>query len=78
MERVQLDRTKLPSFVTVPEAARRLGLGLRQLRRAIRDGELQPVVTHETSWPRLSLEDVRRWAESLKPARPKPSPTLKH
>ena len=57
----------LPRFITVPEAARRLGLGLKQLRRAIRDGELRPVQTHVGGWPRLRIEDVRAWADSLPP-----------
>ena len=60
-----MDHRRLPRFVTVPEAARRLGLGLPQLRRAIRRGEITPVMTHPTGWPRLDLAEVEAWARSL-------------
>ena len=41
---------------TVPEAARRSGLGLRQIRRAIEAGEVS--VYQIGSWPRLRWREV--------------------
>ena len=46
---------------TVPEASRRTGLGLRQLRRAIQAGEVS--VYQIGSWPRVRWRDVVAWIE---------------
>ena len=59
-------------FVTIPEAARRSGLGLRQFRRAIESGDL--AVFDVGGWPRLSWESVLAWIEGTRrPVRNCPS-----
>lgn len=57
-----MKRGNLTEFVTIPEAARRSGLGLRQFRRAIEAGDL--AVFDIGGWPRLSSESVLAWIES--------------
>jgi excisionase family DNA binding protein len=54
-----MDRTEKGLFVTIPEAARRAGIGLRQLRRAIERGEL--TVFDIGGWPRLRWEELDHW-----------------
>jgi excisionase family DNA binding protein len=50
-------------LVTLREAARRLGLGTRQLYRAARDrGEI--AVYDIGGWPRVRWLDVLAWVES--------------
>jgi hypothetical protein len=49
-------------LVTIPEAARRSGLGLRQFRRAVLNGELP--VFDIGDWPRVRWNDVVAWIES--------------
>jgi hypothetical protein len=49
-------------LVTLPEAQRRTGLGLRQFRRAIETGAL--AVFDVGGWPRLRWRDVLAWIES--------------
>ncbi len=51
---------------TVPEASRRTGLGLRQIRRAIGAGE---VATYQIGgWPRVRWREVLAWLESKRRA----------
>jgi len=49
-------------FVTLPAAARLVGVGVRALYRAGRRGEF-PVYDID-SWPQVRPEDVARWLES--------------
>ncbi len=51
-------------LMTIPEAARRSGLGLRQFRRAIESGELP--VFDVGDWPRVRWSDVLAWVEGTK------------
>ena len=51
-----------PLLMTIPEAARRAGIGVRQLRRAIRSDEVEAVLVG--SWPRVRWESVVRWIGS--------------
>ena len=55
------DRGRPNEFVTVPEAARRTGIGLRQFKRAIDDGEI--ALFEFGSWPRVRWADVLGWIE---------------
>jgi len=57
-------------LVTIPAAARRLGVGPRQLRRAVARGELETY--HIGGWPRLRWRKVLRWLESRR------APTTSH
>ncbi len=57
MKRIQTDE-----FVTLPEASRRTGIGLRQFRRAIESDELP--VYDVGGWPRLRRLEVVEWIES--------------
>ena len=59
-----MERAKMGQLCTVPEAARRSGLGLRQLRRAIADGTLD--VFDVGSWPRVRWRDVQAWIEGTR------------
>ncbi len=61
-----MEREELPRFVTVPRAARLVGLGRRQLREAIDRGELRPIRLKDNGWPRLSIEEIRRWLRTLR------------
>ena len=54
--------TQRDVLVTVPEAARRTGLGLRQFRRAIADGTLD--VFDVGGWPRIKWQDVLSFIEA--------------
>ena len=59
-----MGRPDFTALVTVPEAARRTGLGLRQFRRAIASGELP--LYQIGAWPRLSWPSVLAWIESTR------------
>ena len=59
-----MDRRETQTYVTVPEAARRSGLGLRQFRRAIESGEL--AVFDVGRWPRLRWSEVVGWIEGTR------------
>jgi len=48
-----------PELLTVPRAARRVGVGVRQLRQAIQRGEL--CVFRVGAWPRVRWVDVIDW-----------------
>ena len=62
-------------LVSVPEASRRLGIGRRQIERAIRKGDLASFQIG--SWPRLRWLEVLDWLDrQRRPAgvsRPPPS-----
>lgn len=57
---IRTSRTDETSFVTVPEAARRLGCGEKVVRAAIRRGELTPHVLG-LRWQRLAWPEVLLW-----------------
>ncbi len=58
-----------PEFTTIPQASKILGIGPRQIRRACREGEI--AVFQIGDWPRVRLEDVRRWVGAQRvPATP--------
>ena len=60
--------SSIEQLFTVPAAARRLGVGERQLRRAIGAGELD---TYEIGkWTRVMWGDVLRWARSKRAVPP--------
>lgn len=50
-------------FVTVPQAARRLGIGESTLQRAIRLGDL-PAYKLAAKWPLVRLGDLEVWIAS--------------
>ncbi len=54
-------RLALPEMLTLPAAARRAGVGVRQLRRAAKRGELQ--LYSVGAWPRVRWRDVLRWID---------------
>ena len=58
-----MKRLSTAESVTVPEAVRRTGIGIRQFRRAIAEGELD---VFDFGWPRLSWRSVLSWAEARK------------
>jgi hypothetical protein len=58
------DNSTFPELVTIPEAARRSGLGLRQFRRAILNDELP--VFDVGDWPRVRWRDVLQWVEGTR------------
>lgn len=56
--------TPVPEFVTVIEAARRMGIGEKTLRGAVRRGEIRSFAlgTPSRGRPRVRLDEVREWA----------------
>ena len=62
-----MKRPETQTFVTVPEAVRRSGLGLRQFRRAIADRTL--AVYDVGGWPRVRWNDVLAWIEGHRRSR---------
>ena len=60
------ERSELNRFVTLPEASRQTGIGLRQFRRAIESGRLQ--VFDIGSWPRVRWSEVLAWVETTRRA----------
>jgi excisionase family DNA binding protein len=54
--------TQSDSFPTIPQAAKRLGIGRRQLNRAIDAGDV--AVYQVGGWRRVRWESVIRWIES--------------
>ena len=55
-------------FVTIPRAAKVLGIGPKLLRKACAAGEIN---VYNVGWPRVRLVDVRLWIESQRvPATP--------
>jgi len=55
-------QTELARLVTVRQASRLLGIGQRQLRRAIAEDELK--VFDIGAWPRLRWSEVLAWVEA--------------
>jgi len=60
-ERRSLGYVHADNLVTLPTAARRIGVGERQLRRALSRGELP--FYQIGGWPRLRWLDVLSWVE---------------
>jgi len=50
-----------PILLTLPEAARRVGIGVRQLRLARDRGQL--LIYRVGTWPRVRWSDVCAWLE---------------
>ena len=63
-----MKRTETGELCTVPEAARRAGVGLRQIRRAIDSGEIE--VYEVGGWPRLRYRSVQEFIERRRRPRP--------
>jgi hypothetical protein len=60
---------RLPELLTLPSAARRAGVGVRQLRNAATRGEI--AVFQVGGWLRVRWRDVLRWIDSQRvPATP--------
>ena len=53
-----------PEFVTLPVAARKLGIGVRQIRRALDEGCFD--VFDIGGWPRVRWHEVRSWVETTR------------
>ena len=51
-------------LVTLPQAARRAGVGVRQLRRACKAGGLQ--LYQVGGWPRVRWREVLGWIEGCR------------
>jgi hypothetical protein len=54
-----------PEYGTFPQAARRLGMGVKRLRRRGAEGRF-PVYTGETAWPRVKFAEVEAWFRSTR------------
>lgn len=54
-----------PEYITIPEASRRLGIGLRSLRRRARE-ECFAVYSADSAWPRVKLSEVEGWLRSTR------------
>ncbi len=67
-----MKRMESTHLLTKPEAARRAGIGLRQIRRACGDGELAEY--RIGGWPRVRWAEVLAWIETTRGAdRDRPS-----
>ncbi len=61
--------SQLPELITIPFAARKAGIGVRQLRSAIAAGQIP--VFKIGRWPRVRWRDVLRWIDDKRvPATP--------
>jgi hypothetical protein len=60
-------------LLTLPAAARRSGIGIRQLRRAAERGDL--VVLQVGGWPRVAWSDVIQWLEHCRRPVPRELPS---
>ena len=63
-----MDRTDSALLITKPEAARRAGVGLRQIRTACERGEIPEFLIG--GWPRVFWPDVIAWIESKRRGMP--------
>lgn len=63
-----MKRSRSGELCTIPEAARRSGLGLRQIRRAIATGEVS--VYAIGSWPRVRWREVVAFIEARRRVTP--------
>jgi excisionase family DNA binding protein len=61
-----MDSERLPRFLTIPQAARAMGIGRHALRAAVRHGELRAVALAPRGWPRIATDELLRWAGGLK------------
>ena len=55
------EQAPLPELLTIPCAAKRLGIGRRQIERAIANGEL---AVHQIGWRRVRWTELLRWIDS--------------
>ena len=63
-----MEQPETVELFSIPEAARRSGLGLRQLKRGIDSGQLP--VYDVGGWPRVRWREVLTWIESRRRAEP--------
>ena len=59
---MRTESSQSDSFLTIPKAAKRLGIGRRQLKRAIVAGEVS--VYQVGGWQRVRWDSVIHWIES--------------
>lgn len=59
---MRTEPTHSDPFPTIPQAAKRLGIGRRQLKRATEVGDV--AVYQVGGWPRVRWSEVLRWIES--------------
>ena len=59
---------KGPELITLPRAARRVGVGIRELRRTCARGKLKfyRPSDKERGWPRVRWIDVLGWIETTR------------
>ena len=64
IERIEAAAAPGPEFATVAQSARRLGIGVKALRGAIRRGEVRTyrLGTMSGGRPRVRVDEVRAWA----------------
>ena len=60
-----MDEDKSLELLTVPRAAKLLGIDRAVVRRAIRRGELRAVKLSDSErpWPRMTREALREWVK---------------
>ena len=54
-----------PEWGTIPQAARRFGLGVKMVRRMAREGAF-PVYLERSGWPRVKYTEVEIWLRSTR------------
>ena len=62
-----MDPVQVPRFLTIPRAAKAVGVGRDAIRAAVRAGRLRAVVLAAGGWPRVEASELTRWARSLHP-----------
>ena len=60
-----MDLDALPRFVTVPRAARAIGVGRDAIRHAVATGQLRTVRLRPGGWPRIDVRELARWVAAL-------------
>jgi len=64
-EGLSVKRTSATEYETLPQVARRLGIGIKTLRRAAKEGAI-PVYYAGTSWPRVKFTEAEAWLRSTR------------
>lgn len=60
--------TSLPISLTLADAAAAVGVSRKVIQRAVSDGSL--VARYPTSWPVVTVDELRDWVETLPTHRP--------
>jgi len=57
------DGTVRPEYGTLPQAARRFGIGIKRIRKHAALGDF-PIYKVGQTWPRVKFSDIEHWIQS--------------